>query len=140
MHSSTALPDAAPPGGDAGWGISLRHDLDATATEVWRRLLADWLPLWLDVDSVPQMVGAPLRREGRVRGRVVGCHMGRRVRVRWAPPQLAEETIVQVTLEETADGTRRGTTLVLQQDQVRDLAAQQTLLARWQDALAQLPG
>lgn len=160
MHSPSVLPESAPPdfetthsaqsrsvrpgpaqpGPDTGWGIVLRHDLDSPAPEVWRRLLADWLPLWLGVDSVPQMVGAPLRREGRGRGRVVGCHMGRRVRVRWIPPGLAEETIAQVTLEELADGPRGGTTLVLHQDPVRDLAAQQSLLTHWQAALAQLPG
>src|SRR5690606_38983458 len=87
MHSPSVLPESAPPdfetthsaqsrsvrpgpaqpGPDTGWGIVLRHDLDSPAPEVWRRLLADWLPLWLGVDSVPQMVGAPLRREGRGR-------------------------------------------------------------------------
>src|SRR5690606_7399330 len=133
MHSPSVLPESAPPafetthsaqshsvrpgpaqpGPDTGWGIVLRHDLDSPAPEVWRRLLADWLPLWLGVDSVPQMVGAPLRREGRGRGRVVGCHMGRRVRRRRIPSGLAVGATATGARGAWADGLRGGTSHVL---------------------------
>ena len=74
-----------PPGltRDAGWQLGVRRTVPAHVDEVWRRLLSEWLPAWLGVDTVPQMVGAPLCSGGSLHGRIVGCHVGRRVRVRW---------------------------------------------------------
>lgn len=120
---------------DAGWELSLRGTLPAPAAEVWRRLLEEWLPQWLGVDSVPQMVGAPLRERGRVRGRVVGCHVGRRVQVRWTPAVLDHETVFQVSLQEFADGPRRRTLLALHQERLLGPAERQGLLEHWQAVL-----
>lgn len=89
---------------DAGWELDVRRTVPGPAAETWRRLLDEWLPQWLGVDSVPQMVGAPVHRGGRVRGRVIGCHVGRRVRLRWTPEILDHETVFQVTLQETQAG------------------------------------
>ena len=76
---------------DAGWELDVRRIVPGPAAETWRRLLDEWLPQWLGVDSVPQMVGAPVHRGGRVRGRVIGCHVGRRVQLRWTPEILDHE-------------------------------------------------
>lgn len=119
---------------DAGWELEVRRTVRASAPELWRRLLADWLPQWLGVDSVPQMVGAPLKHAGRVRGRVMGCHVGRRIRLRWTPQDLDHETMFEVTLlEETG-----GTTIVIHQERLLGPAERQGLLEHWDDVLAAL--
>lgn len=116
---------------DAGWELALRRTLPAPAEDVWRRLLAEWLPQWLGVDSVPQMVGAPLRGQGRVRGRVVGCHVGRRVRVRWTPLVLDHETVFQVTLQDAGDAPSGSTVIELHQERLLGPAERQTLIEHW---------
>lgn len=120
---------------DAGWELGVRRTVAEPVDDVWRRLLAEWLPAWLTVDSVPQMVGAPLRRGGRVRGRVVGCHVGRRVRMRWTPETLDHETMFQVTLMDEANGT----TLALHQERLLGPAERQALLEHWTGVLDDLP-
>lgn len=106
--------------------------------DVWRRLLTEWLPQRLGVDSVPQMVGAPMRHDGAVRGRVTGCHVGRRVRVRWTPVILDHETIFQVTLQEPLDASLLGTVLEIHQERLLGPAERQALLARWNSVLDEL--
>ena len=124
---------------DAGWELDVRRTVPAPAAETWQRLLAEWLPVWLGVDSVPQMVGAPLRRDGRVRGRVIGCHVGRRVRVRWTPEALDHETVFQVTLQEApgaaAGGTSAGTEIAIHQERLLGAAERQGLLEQWEQVL-----
>lgn len=121
---------------DGGWELGVRRTLTEPIDDLWRRLLTEWLPIWLSVDSVPQMVGAPLRRGERVCGRVIGCHVGRRVRVRWTPEALDHETVVQVTLTGVADGT----TISLHQEHLLGPAERQALLDHWTDVLDGLPG
>ena len=89
---------------DAGWELDVRRTLPAPPSEIWQRLLAEWLPQWLGVESVPQMVGAPVRRGGRVHGRVIGCHVGRRVRLRWTPDTLDHLSLIHIS--EPTDRTR----------------------------------
>jgi hypothetical protein len=96
---------------DAGWELDVRRTLPAPVPETWQRLIGEWLPQWLGVESVPQMVGAPVRRGGRVHGRVIGCHVGRRVRLRWTPDTLDHETVFQVVLQEAPDGAGGSTIL-----------------------------
>lgn len=119
---------------DAGWELGAHRTLEAPPEEVWRMLLTEWLPQWLEVDTVPQMVGAPLRHGDRVRGRVIGCHMGRRVRVRWTPSRLDHETVFQVTLQPEPEGGR-GTVLAVHQERLLGPAERQALLEHWETAL-----
>lgn len=119
---------------DAGWELGVRRTVPAPPQEVWRRLLAEWLPQWLGVESVPQMVGAPLRQHGRVRGRLVGCHVGRRLRMRWTPETLDHETVFQVTLQESAEGTVIG----IHQERLLGAAERQGLLEHWTAVLDDL--
>ncbi|WP_114854062.1 SRPBCC domain-containing protein [Brachybacterium sp. YJGR34] len=119
---------------DAGWELGVRRTLPAPDQDVWRRLLSEWLPQWLGVESVPQMVGAPLRRGTAACGRVVGCHMGRRVRLRWQPEALDHETVFQVTLQEAAGGT----VLAVHQERLLGPAERQGLLEHWTTVLDQL--
>ncbi|WP_193103723.1 hypothetical protein [Brachybacterium sp. FME24] len=112
---------------DAGWELGVRRTVAATAPDVWHRLLAEWLPQWLEVDSIPQLVGAPLRHNGSVRGRIVGCHMGRRVRMYWTPVALDHETVFQVTLLEASAGT----TIAIHQERLVDAVERQSLLEQW---------
>lgn len=119
---------------DAGWELGVRRTVPDSPDEIWQSLLADWLPAWLEVDSVPKMVGAPLRRGAQVCGRVVGCHVGRRVRLRWHPPHLDHETVFQVTLLEAASGC----TIAIHQERLRGSAERQELLERWTDVLERL--
>lgn len=123
---------------DAGWELGVGRTLPAPADDVWRRLLAEWLPQWLGVESVPQMVGAPLRHHGRVRGRVIGCHVGRRVRVRWTPSTLDHETVFQVTLQKPPESGLVGTVIAIHQERLLGPAARQGLLEQWTTALDQL--
>lgn len=120
---------------DAGWQLALRRTLPAPAEDVWRRLLAEWLPQWLGVDTVPQMVGAPLRGQGRMRGRVIGCHVGRRVRVRWTPRTLDHETVFQVTLQEPSGAASGETTIELHQERLLGPAERQSLIEHWTTVL-----
>lgn len=118
----------------AGWELDVRRTVPVGAPELWRRLLDDWLPQWLEVDSVPQMVGAPLRITDRVRGRVVGCHVGRRVRLDWTPPDLDHETMFEVTLLEDTSAT----VILLHQERLLDAAERQRLLDHWTAVLSEL--
>lgn len=118
----------------AGWELGVRRTVPATPDEVWRRLLSEWLPAWLEVESVPQMVGAPLRGRGAVRGRIVGCHVGRRVRVRWTPRTLDHETVFQVTLQEAGQGT----TIALHQERLLGAAERQAQLEHWTTVLEEV--
>lgn len=113
---------------DAGWELNVERELRAPLDEVWQRLVAEWLPAWLGVASLPQMVGAPIAdARGRVQGRVVGCHVGRRVRVRWTPADLDHETVFQVTIAEAVEGT----TITVHQERLLGPAERQALLERW---------
>lgn len=134
----TTDPDRTPVGltRDAGWELGVRRTIAASPEETWRHLLAEWLPAWLGVDTVPQMVGAPLRRGREARGRVVGCHVGRRVRVRWTPEMLDHETVFQVTLLEAPAGT----TVAVHQERLLGPAARQSLLEHWTGRLDALVG
>ncbi|HEX7352596.1 hypothetical protein [Brachybacterium sp.] len=123
---------------DAGWQLAVRRTLPAPTGDVWRRLLAEWLPQWLGVDSVPQMVGAPLRHQGTVRGRVIGCHVGRRVRVRWTPSTLDHETVFQVTLQAPLESSLLGTVLEIHQERLLGAAERQGLLEQWTGVLDEL--
>ncbi|MEE1618404.1 SRPBCC family protein [Brachybacterium sp. J153] len=116
---------------DAGWQLGVTRTVAAPASDVWRRLLGEWLPQWLGVESVPQMVGAPVRDGARIRGRVVGCHVGRRVRLRWTPVTLDHETVFQVTLQEAATGT----TIGIHQERLLGAAERQGLLEHWTTTL-----
>lgn len=113
--------------------LRIRHTLPGPMEDIWQRLLTEWLPQWLDVDSIPQMVGTPLRRGGRVRGSVIGCYAGRRLRARWIPAGLAEETILQVTLMDAAllEVGPPGVVLEIQQEDLPDPAAREDLLVHW---------
>lgn len=123
---------------DAGWELGVRRTLPAPAEDVWRRLLAEWLPQWLGIDSVPQMVGAPVRHQGRVHGRVIGCHVGRRVRLRWTPAILDHETVFQVTLQEPAEDGAAGTSIEIHQERLLGDAERQSLLVYWTAVLDEL--
>lgn len=117
---------------DAGWALTVRRTLPAPPEDIWRRLLTEWLPGWLEVDSVPQMVGSPLRWSGGTRGRVVGCHVGRRITVRWTPSSLDHETVFQVTLQEPFEDALLGTELEIHQERLLGVAERSALLTRWE--------
>lgn len=119
---------------DAGWELGVRRTVAATVPDVWHRLLAEWLPQWLEVDSIPQLVGAPLRHHGSVRGRIVGCHRGRRVRMYWTPAALDHETVFQVTLLEASAGT----TIAIHQERLVDAVERQSQLEQWTAVLDDL--
>ncbi|MDN5599466.1 MAG: hypothetical protein ACTHV2_03405 [Brachybacterium sp.] len=132
MHIETRHPPVgrAP---DSDQELRFRHTLPGPMEDIWRRLLTEWLPQWLDVDSIPQMVGTPLRRGGSVRGKVIGCYTGRRLRTRWIPASLTEETILQVTLMDAAllEVGPPGVVLEIQQEDLPGPAAREDLLAHW---------
>ena len=125
---------------DAGWELDVLRSLPSSVAETWKLLIAEWLPQWLGIDSVPQMVGAPLRRDGRVHGRVIGCHVGRRVRLRWTPDTLDHETIFQVTLQEDLESPEGGTVIAIHQERLLGPAERQGLLDRWTQVLDALVG
>lgn len=63
MHIETRHPPVgrAP---DSDQELRFRHTLPGPMEDIWRRLLTEWLPQWLDVDSIPQMVGTRCAAEG----------------------------------------------------------------------------
>lgn len=73
--------------------------LRASTDEVWQRLVTDWLPGWLQVESIPRVVGGSLRGlDGTAHGRVLGCHVGHRVRLEWGPTAaLLDVAVAPVT-------------------------------------------
>ncbi|RHZ90319.1 hypothetical protein D1122_22355, partial [Cereibacter sphaeroides] len=74
---------------------------------------------------------ARVRRGGRVHGRVIGCHVGRRVRLRWTPDTLDHETVFQVTLQEAPESLGRATILEIHQERLLGAAERQGLLDHW---------
>ncbi len=129
----TPIPEGLTP--DAGWELDVERVLSLPLDDAWQRLISEWLPVWLGSGSVPQMVGAPLHDlRGRLRGRVVGCHVGRRVRVRWTPADLDHEVIFQVSLTPAAGGT----TVQIHQERLLGPAERQGRVERWTQELEQL--
>lgn len=90
IHESTTAPSEASTGAPDHPGTGLPTARLRTSTEeVWRQLVSDWLPGWLEVDAIPRIVGAPLRAaDGTARGRVLGCHVGHRIRLLWEPTNV----------------------------------------------------
>lgn len=68
-----------------------------------------------------------------MRGKVIGCYTGRRLRTRWIPASLTEETILQVTLMDAAllEVGPPGVVLEIQQEDLPGPAAREDLLAHW---------
>lgn len=114
--------------------LGVRRVVPGDQEELWFPLLAEWLPRWLDVDAVPQMVGAPLRRGDQVRGHVIGCHLGERVRLRWRPRELEHDTELMVSL----DPEEHGTELVVHLERLEGPAEQQAQREHWEQALEDL--
>lgn len=111
--------------------LAVRRTAPIARAEVWRLLLDEWLPQWLDIDALPFMVGAPVRRDDLVRGRVSGCHAESRVRVRWQDPALDHATLFQVTLTEDEGGTE----IVIHEEGLADAAERDARRAHWTEAL-----
>lgn len=135
--TTTAAADAACTTGrsrDAGWQLSVRRTLPLRADDAWDRLHEAWLPEWTGADRVPLLVGAPVRRDDVHIGRVIGCHVGRRLRLRWAPEGITHETVLQATVLESGDGTA----LALHQEQLCGPEEQRRLLEEWTGALEAL--
>ena len=118
----------------AGWELSVRRTVPATPDEVWRRLLSEWLPAWLEVESVPQMVGAPLRGRGAVRGHQLLSDVQSRISVSYAPRTLDNKTVFQVTLQEAGQGT----TIALHQERLLGAAERQAQLEHWTTVLEEV--
>lgn len=112
---------------DAGWELGVRRTLPLTRDQAWELLRDAWLPRWLDVDAVPLVVGAELHRGAATVGRVVGAHLGRRLRVRWDQPDIDGETVLQVTLIDAAGGT----TVAIHQERLGTAEQREDLLERW---------
>lgn len=119
---------------DAGWELGVRRTLPVPFDSAWTLLVEEWLPRWLGVDSVPQLVGAPLHQGRRDVGRVTGVHVGSRVRVRWDQPDAADETVLQVTLLPAASGT----TVAIHQERLASADERERLIAHWTRALERL--
>ncbi|MGP9695443.1 SRPBCC family protein [Brachybacterium sp. AOP25-B2-12] len=111
--------------------LAARRTAPILRADVWRLLLDEWLPRWLDIDAVPLMVGTAVRRDDEVRGRVSGCYVGRRVRVRWEDPALGHATLFQVTLTEDEGGTE----IVIQEEGLAGTAERDARRVRWTAAL-----
>lgn len=128
------------PSSEPAWELSLHRSLPLSMEEVWERLFDEWLSQWLGVDSVPQMVGSSLRHGEETRGRVIGCHAGRRLRVRWTPIAFDHETEFQVTLMDAAlfDGVPSGTVLDIRQERLLGPAERRELLQHWTSVLDEL--
>lgn len=128
------------PAPEATWELGVHRSLPLPMPELWERLFDEWLPHWLTVDSVPQMVGSPLRHGEESRGRVTGCHAGRRLRVRWTPTGFDHDTDFQVTLMDAAllDGVPSGTVLDIQQERLLGPGERRDLLQHWTSMLDEL--
>lgn len=128
--SATSTPvRTAEPGTTRELGV--RRTVPGPRADVWQRLLGEWLPTWLGADSVPLMVGAPLRDGEREVGVVIGCHVGRRVRIRWDSPAIGHETLFQVSLLDEEGST----SVVIRQELLDGADERRDLLARWTAAL-----
>lgn len=110
--------------------------LRASTDEVWQRLVAEWLPGWLQVESIPRVVGGSLRAlDGAPLGRVLGCHVGHRVRLEWDPTA----SLLDIAVAPVSGGTALTVRVSPLEDQERTGEAQaEESLEHWQGLLADL--
>lgn len=118
-----------------GWTLEVRRIVPCAPDAAWELLSDEWLPQWLGVDTVPLLVGAPVRQGIRAIGRVVGCHVGFRMRLRWDQPTAADETVLQVTLVPEGSAS---TTVVVEQERLASAEERDRLREHWERALERL--
>ncbi|WP_157085849.1 hypothetical protein [Devriesea agamarum] len=114
-----------------GSEVNVRRLMRGPRPDVWILLINKWMPHWLGIDRLPQMMGATLATHGRKVGRVIGCQVGTHIRVRWTPATLNHETVFQVRLHDHPSGTY----LDIHHEHLLGPGEQSGLIERWARAL-----
>lgn len=118
---------------DAGWEMGVRTTVAAPISEVWDFLLSEALPLWLgEIESLPTEKGANYVTGDGVRGSIRSYTEGYRVRLGWQPDDWPHDTILQLTLKETATGTSIG----IHQEKLADRDERRMMLGHWKNVAA----
>ncbi len=118
---------------DAGWELGVRTTVNAPIDEVWGFLLGEGLPLWLgDIAELPAEKGEAYETKDGVRGTVRSRTDGTRVRISWQPDDWPHDTILQLTVKESATGT----TIGIHHEQLANRDERKLMLGHWKNVAA----
>jgi len=120
---------------DAGWEVGVRQTVPAPLPVVWNFLLGDGLPLWLgETTMLPREKGAAYETADGVRGSVRGYAEGAKIRLSWHPDDWPHDTILQLTVKESATGT----TIGIHHEKLADRDERRMMLGHWKSVVADL--
>jgi uncharacterized protein YndB with AHSA1/START domain len=119
---------------DAGWEVGVRQTVPAPLPVVWNFLLGDGVPLWLGETTLPREKGAAYETTDGVRGSVRSYADGSRIRLSWHPDDWPHDTILQLTVKESATGT----TIGIHHEKLADRDERRMMLGHWKSVVADL--
>ena len=118
---------------DAGWEMGVRQTVAAPLPAVWQFLLGDGLQLWLgEIGELPVEKGAAYATADGVRGSIRSFTDLQRVRLSWQPDDWPHDTILQVTVKESATGT----TIGFHHEKLADREERKMMLGHWKNVAA----
>jgi hypothetical protein len=119
---------------DAGWEVGVRQTVPAPLPVVWNFLLGDGLPLWLGETTLPREKGAAYETADGVRGDVRSYAEGSKIRLSWHPGDWPHDTILQLTVKDSATGT----TIGIHHEKLADRDERRMMLGHWKSVVADL--
>jgi uncharacterized protein YndB with AHSA1/START domain len=120
---------------DAGWEVGVRTTVAAPLATVWSYLLGDGLPVWLGhIDTLPTEKGASYVTSDGVAGTIRSYTEGLRIRLGWQPDDWPHDTILQLTIRESATGT----TIAFHHEHLADREERRMMLGHWKNVAAAL--
>jgi uncharacterized protein YndB with AHSA1/START domain len=118
---------------DAGWEMGVRQTVAAPLPVVWAFLLGDGLPVWLgEIAALPTEKGAAYQTADGLRGSIRSFTDNIRVRLTWRPDDWPHDTLLQVTVKESATGT----TIGFHHDHLADRDERRMMLGHWKNVAA----
>jgi len=118
---------------DAGWEMGVRQTVAAPLPAVWAFLVGEGLPLWLgEIDALPTEKGAAYATADGVSGVIRSYTANQRMRLSWQPDDWPHDTILQVTVKESATGT----TIGFHHDHLADRDERKMMLGHWKNVAA----
>lgn len=129
----TGSPDTTGLTKDAGWEMGVRQTVAAPLPAVWEFLLGEGLPVWLgEIDALPTEKGAAYATADGVRGSIRSFTEDVRVRLTWRPDDWPHDTLLQVTVKESATGT----TIGFHHEKLADRNERRMMLGHWKNVAA----
>ncbi|WP_349902561.1 SRPBCC domain-containing protein [Parafrigoribacterium humi] len=119
---------------DAGWEVGVRQTVPAALSAVWEFLLGDGLPLWLGETTLVREKGEAYETADGVVGTVRSYAEGSKIRLGWHPSDWPHETVLQLTVKESATGT----TIGIHHEKLADRDERRMMLGHWKSVIAEL--